>query len=257
VSVFVDSARYYDAFYENKDYAAEVDYVCSLLQKNAPGAVSVLDLGCGTGRHARLLAERGFRVVGVDRSAQMLNRALALRDSAPARIQDRLRFHECDVGKLRLGAQFDVVVALFHVMSYQTSNEALGAAIGAAKSHLHSQGIFLFDCWYGPGVLSDPPTTRLRRIEEGTRHILRIAEPKLLIEENVVEVNYQFIATDSASGAWEEFRETHRMRYFFKPDMFLVLESHGFQPLGCLEWMKDDPPGEEAWNVVFISRIGS
>jgi len=39
--------------------------------------------------------------------------------------------------------------------------------------------------------------------------------------------------------------------------MFLALESQGFQPLGCLEWMKDDPPGKETWNVIFVARLGS
>lgn len=255
MSVFTGSARYYDAFYNEKDYSAEVDYVCALLRKHARNANSVLDLGCGTGRHARVMAERGFDVVGVDRSAQMLSRAQALRNSAPAQVRDRLRFHECDIGTLRLGAKFDAVMALFHVMSYQTSNEALAAAIRTARAHLNGEGIFLFDCWYGPGVLSDPPTTRLRRIDDGTRRILRIAESDLLIDENVVEVNYQFIATDSATGAWEEFRETHRMRYFFRPDMFLLLENEGLQPLACLAWMKDEPPGENAWNVIFIARL--
>jgi len=115
------------------------------LQKHAPDAVSVLDLGCGTGRHALVLAERGFRVVGVDRSAQMLNRAQALRDGALARIQDRLSFHEFDIAKLRLGAQFDVVVALFHVMSYQTFPMRRSAPLlGQQKAHLRSQGIFFF-----------------------------------------------------------------------------------------------------------------
>jgi SAM-dependent methyltransferase len=234
VSVFVESARYYDALYSAKDYAAEVDYVCSLLQKHAPHAGSVLDLGCGTGRHARLLAEKEFNVVGVDRSQQMLSRAQTLRNSAPPHIRDRLSFLECDIVKLRLDAQFDAVVALFHVMSYQTSNEALSAAIATAKVHLRSRGVFIFDCWYGPGVLRDPPIARLRRIDEGARRVVRVAEPKLLVDENVVDVNYQFITMDSISGTWEEFHETHRMRYFFRSDMFLLLESRGFLPLACL-----------------------
>jgi SAM-dependent methyltransferase len=187
----------------------------------------------------------------------MLSQARMLWDGAPAHIQNRLTFHECDIGVLRLDMQFDAVVALFHVMSYQASNEAIRAAIATARAHLRSRGIFLFDCWYGPGVMSDPPSARFKRIEDGARRIFRFAEPKLRVDDNIVDVNYQFVVKDSISGTCEEFAETHRMRYFFWPDMFLHLESQGFLPLGCLEWMKHEPPGEKTWNVAFVARINS
>jgi SAM-dependent methyltransferase len=254
VSVFAGSARYYDLFYDRKDYAGEAEYVCGLLRKYAPDVTSVLDLGCGTGRHALCLAEKGFRVVGVDRSTQMLDQAKLLGGSAPAQIQDRLSFHEGDVQTLRLNMEFDAVVALFHVMSYQTTDEALTATIETARTHLRSGGVFLFDCWYGPGVLRDPPQARSRSIDDEGRRILRNAEPKMMRDANVVDVNYDFVVTDTVSGSREEFRETHKMRYFFKPDMFRLLEMHNFEPLACLEWMKNDAPGESAWNAVFIAR---
>jgi hypothetical protein len=102
--------------------------------------------------------------------------------------------------------------------------------------------------------LHDPPQARSRSIDDGGRRILRNAEPKMNPEANVVDVNYHFIVTDTASKSREEFRETHKMRYFFKRDMFRLLEMHKFEPLACLEWMKDDAPGESAWNAVFIAR---
>ena len=77
VTVFGESARYYDSLYADKDYAAEVAYVDGLIQRYAPGARSVLDLGCGTGRHAIEFAERGYSVLGIDRSRNMLNQAQA------------------------------------------------------------------------------------------------------------------------------------------------------------------------------------
>ena len=49
---FEKSADFYDELYESKDYTAEADYVDGLIQRHLPGAQSLLDLGCGTGRHA-------------------------------------------------------------------------------------------------------------------------------------------------------------------------------------------------------------
>jgi SAM-dependent methyltransferase len=85
------------------------------------------------------LAEKGFRVVGVDRSAEMLDQARLLGGSAPAQIQDRLSFHEGDVQTLRFDMEFDAVVALFHVMSYQTTDEAVSATIETARTAPHQR----------------------------------------------------------------------------------------------------------------------
>ena len=158
-AVFDAYAAYYDLLYRDKDYAGEAAYVQGLIRRHAPGARHILELGCGTGRHADALTNLGFRVTGVDRSGEMVARA---RERAVGR-QD-LQFMEGDLRDFRSGRKYEVVLALFHVMSYQTENADLAAAFTTAAEHLAPGGIFIFDCWYGPGVLTDPPTTRVRRL---------------------------------------------------------------------------------------------
>lgn len=73
MDVFDRYASYYNLFYRDKNYAAEVEYVDALIKKYAVGeTVTMLDLGCGTGGHAVLLAQKGYHVAGVDRSDTML-----------------------------------------------------------------------------------------------------------------------------------------------------------------------------------------
>ena len=68
MAVFYSYAQYYDLLYREKDYPGEVDYVDALIKKYAVNdARTILDLGCGTGGHAILLARKGYRVTGVDR----------------------------------------------------------------------------------------------------------------------------------------------------------------------------------------------
>ena len=67
--MFSESAHFYDLIYSTfKDYNAEADTIASLLRDLRPGCRTVLDVACGTGTHARLLADRGFDVDGIDRA---------------------------------------------------------------------------------------------------------------------------------------------------------------------------------------------
>ena len=72
MKVFGNYSRYYNLLYKDKDYKGEAGFIHDLIQKYSPGAKSILDLGCGTGRHDVLLAEKGYVMTGVDMSEEML-----------------------------------------------------------------------------------------------------------------------------------------------------------------------------------------
>jgi len=251
---FEGSADFYDELYEGKNYAAEADYVDGLIQKYVPGARSLLDLGCGTGRHAVAFTEKGYGVVGVDRSPEMIGKAHGHWDHESPDIRERLTFQHGDIRDLRLGRHFDAVVALFHVVSYQISNDDLLAAFATAKTHLRENGIFIFDCWYGPGVLTDPPAARVRTLCSGSNRLTRFAEPVVHVNQNTVEVNYRFELVDEPSRPRSEFLEKHVMRYFFVPELFLALQAVRFKPLTVTEWMNQREPGRETWNVAVVAK---
>jgi SAM-dependent methyltransferase len=247
LTVFANYSKYYDLLYRDKDYAAEARYVRDLVARHRPNARSFLDLGCGTGRHARLLAEHGYEVSGVDLSEEMLKVARA---SAP-----ELHFTHGDVRSVRLGRKFDVVASLFHVMSYQTTNADLRAALATIREHLAPGGLFVFDCWYGPAVLTSRPETRIKRLEDAQIKVTRLAEPVLHENDNVVDVNYQVTIRDKNTGAIDELNETHRMRYLFAPEVRLLLDEAGLSLLQLSEFMSERQPGIHSWSAVFVGQL--
>jgi SAM-dependent methyltransferase len=243
VSVFGSYARYYDLLYRDKDYKGEVDYVTSLIRKYAPEAKSCLELGSGTGRHAELLSEQGFETVGVDQSAAMVEQAQA---RCP-----QLQFHCGDLRKFQLGKTFDTVMALFHVVSYQTENKDLQEAFRTVDLHLKRGGIFLFDCWHGPAVLHQRPEVRVKRLEADGVRITRIAEPEIFTEKNLVSVNYNILINEGSS--WNELSEVHNMRYLFRPEVELLLEQHNMRLIRAEEWMSGRAPDSNTWGVVYVA----
>jgi len=92
VNIFRKYASYYNLLYRDKDYDGEVEFLEKLLQKHRPGARSILDLGCGSGTHASLLARRGYEVHGVDISQDMLDLAGHARSQLPEETASRLSF---------------------------------------------------------------------------------------------------------------------------------------------------------------------
>ena len=253
MSVFGDYARYYDLLYRDKDYVGEAQFVHQLLQRQGKPR-SILELGCGTGAHAQLLAKAGYEVHGVDMSETMLQQARDRQAHLASEVAARLDFSLGNIQEVRLDRTFDAVISLFHVVSYQTTNAALRATIATVKAHLKPGGIFIFDVWYGPAVLSNLPTVRVKRLENQDTLITRIAEPEMSPNRNEVEVNYQVFIKEKSSGTVAELKETHRMRYLFAPEIEGLLENAQMELVDYREWMSDLEAGLETWGVYFIGR---
>lgn len=240
-------SEYYDLLYADKDYRAEAEYVLSLLEKHLhiPNG-SILEIGCGTGAHAELFAEKGWTVHGIDLSQSMLARAQ--RRVSTTLHPDKLTFELGDARTFRARKVFDAAVSLFHVASYQITDADLEAMFQTAAVHLRPGGVFLFDFWYGPAVLTEGPSVRIKRFSNADVSITRIAEPTLEETKNVVEVQYS-IFVKKRSGLLVELAEKHRMRYMFLLELERILEKSGFSLEACRGWMEDRTAKLTDWSV--------
>lgn len=255
MEVFNAYSKYYDLLYKDKDYKGEVDYIVDLIQSVAPNSHSILDLGCGTGIHDFYFAEKGYQVDGIDLSNSMIDIANEKLKMEYLQWAERLSFKVGDIRTIETKKKYDVVVSLFHVMSYQNLNKDLMDAFNTARKHLKQGGVFIYDFWYGPGVLNDPPVTRVKRLEDSEIFVTRIAEPKVHTERNVVDVNYTILMKNKLLGTFEELKEKHEMRYLFLPELDLFADKCGFSSLANYAWMSKESPQIDTWNAVKILRL--
>lgn len=250
MKVFDRYSCYYDLLYRDKDYRGEAEYIVSLIKKYSPHARRLLELGCGTGIHAQFIAKAGYCVKGIDLSETMLLNAR--RRGLLGAQTANLEFALGDVRTYRDEKKFDVVLSVFHVFSYQTSNKDLIAAFRTASEHLEPGGTLIFDYWYGPAVLSQRPESRVKRLSDGELSIVRVAEPLLNDVRNTVEVNYE--TTVSTAVATEVIRESHLMRYLFVPEIEMLADSHGFEAVEHHEWLSAGPLSIRSWSGCSILR---
>lgn len=238
-------SRYYDLLYRDKDYTGEVAYIEGLLNRFSVTGPKLLEFGTGTGKHGRLLAERGYQVTGIERSVEMAAQATGTHGFS------------CQLGDIRtvrIGSSFDAVLALFHVISYQVTNADVRATFTSAAEHLPPGGLFVFDVWYSPAVYAQKPQVRIKRLTGKGLEITRIAEPEIHPNENRVNVLYTLFVHDLGADLYQTFTEIHPMRHFSLPELDLLASNAGFEQVNAEEFMTGAAPGEDTWGVCLVWR---
>ncbi len=222
-------ARRYDAIYAGKPYEAEIRAIVSALSRygDAPCA-RILDLGCGTGRHAAALASAGMAVTGVDRSREMLALAEARCRGTPG-----VRLSLGDLRELSVqGPPHDAALLLFAVLGYLGDDEEVARALAAIRRHLRAGALLIADVWDEAAVLAEPPSRREVRFESDGDSFVRLADPAHDPDRNIVVVRYRI----RDGGGRTICDEVHPMRYFDEASLRSVLARASFELVRFGAW---------------------
>ncbi len=256
---FDDYACLYDLFYRGKNYRAECDYVIRLAEKYSDNPVSaILDIGCGTGGHLIHFARAGLKVVGFDLSNTMIKNARKkLANIKEGSVGTKIIMPKVKVGDARTyrdGQRYDSAVSMFAAMGYLTSNEDFMAGLKTARAHLNKNGLFIFDVWFGPTVLTEKPDTRVQEFKGDGMRTIRMVYPELNPLLQVVKVHYNILQLHRGKVI-KEINEVHVMRFFFMQELRLLLKYAGFSLLKVCPFMNAGrEPIVGDWNVSVVAR---
>ena len=213
--MFTESAAFYDALYGFKDYGAAVDYLRATLDREAPRAQTLLDVGCGTGRHLELLRAR-YAVEGLDVNAQMLELA---RRRCPG-----VAFHETDMADFSLEGRFDVVTCLFSSIGYVRTEDRMRSAILCMRRHLNPGGVVLVEPWFEPEAYWTGTITA-NHVDEDD---LKIAWMYTSERDGLVSVLDIHYLVGRPTGI-ETFRERHELGLFTEQQHLEAFGDAGLQ----------------------------
>lgn len=248
---FQDYAYYYNAFYSDKDYKKEARQVDELIKKYGNHVKNIINYGCGTGKHDVELSKLGYFCTGIDLSQTMIE--VAKQNSKE--MDNQIAFSVADIRTYEPSKKYDAVISLFHVMSYQNGNEDILAAFQSARKALNKGGLFLFDAWYGPGVLSDKPEVRVKEVEDDKYKLIRIARPIMYDKTNIVDVRYEVFIIDKETNIAKMINEVHSMRYFFRPEIEFLLKQTGFELITNLDCNTLGKTDYSSWTSFFIAKV--
>jgi SAM-dependent methyltransferase len=196
------AAEFYDLLYaEQKDHAAEAQLLASLIRDACPSARSVLDVGCGTGSHARGLIDAGFRVDGVDLEPKFIEIARAKCPEGS--------FSVGDMTALDLASQYDVVTCLFSAIGYARTEKALRAAVRSMRDQLLPGGVLIVDPWFEPGQLTHGHISTLVGKNESLT-VFRMS--RTLIQDSVSRLEFEYLIGSDAGI--ERRSEVHELGLF-------------------------------------------
>lgn len=207
--------REYLAFDDHPNTALEIDFLCNTL--NLPSGAQILDLGCGYGRHAIPLAQKGFDVFGLDRSSHLLAEAKSHQDNT-----NNPTFIQGDVRDLPFDIPFDAVLSLFSSFGYFEDENENFLVLQNIADALKTNGLFLIETANRDFIIAHNPPVQIYRPPNMT-----------LIEER------SFDALTSRSNVnvtvIENGQETHlqhSIRLYTATEMDMLLASVGLQTLG-------------------------
>lgn len=252
MKVFGKYSDFYDALYKDKDYQKECKILKDMFKKYSNTPVkTVLDLGCGTGNHDFILCDLGYKVTGVDRSDTMLANALKKRENL--KNKSNINFIKNDIKDLKIKQKYDAVIMMFGVISYQLKDTDVKQILSTARNHLKDSGIFVFDAWYGPAVLHNKPTNKVKKVKTKNGEIVRYARTDMDSLNHICTVHYKTLDIQGKKIK-NTVIEDHPMRFFFPEEINSFLRFSGFKNLYKASFPDLINPSENSWNVFWVNQ---
>jgi trans-aconitate methyltransferase len=222
-----NQASLYDLFYKSmKDYPGEAADIANLIRRARPDCRTLLDVGCGTGEHARLLGEvHGFEVDGVDLDPAML--AIA-RTKWP-----HGRFEMADMKDFHLGRRYDGVLILFGTIANALTVSRLRDTLACMRDHLVPGGVAIVEPFFTPDGFRHG-TTGACTVEADGQLVTRI---HTLVRDGVRgQVQYRY--TTRGPDGVRRWDEVHELGLFTVDEMLAAFSAVElavtYQPRGTL-----------------------
>ena len=214
---FAPSYEYYDLLYsEIKNYEAEILRLLEIIRSAPLPMRKILDVGCGTGRHAELLCEAGLEVDGLDIEPGFIHIAQERNPNG--------RFLVGDMTSFEVSEPYDALFCLFGSIGYAVDEARLHAAFECFRNAVRPSGLLIVEPWFEPDDMTDG-AVHMHTARRDNLVVCRVARTKIVGAVSRLEFEY-LIARPSGI---KHLSEVHELGLFPRSVMTEALESSGFK----------------------------
>jgi SAM-dependent methyltransferase len=216
--MFTASADLYDLVYSGfKGYATETAALAKRIREDHPKARSVLDVACGTGEHARRLAEEyGFEVDGLDLDPAF---ARIARGKLP-----RATVYEGDMVSFDVPKRYDAILCLFGSIGYVRTLDNVRRTLERFRAHLADSGIVLVEPWFPPGMLSNQYVA-VRAAQSPEVSVARMSLTE--VDDRMSRLHFEYLI--GRPTGIERASEVHELGLFTTDEMIVCSRQAGFE----------------------------
>lgn len=206
---------------------------------------SVLDVGCGTGVGTIWLAQKGFSVIGIDRSPIMIELAINRANNHP-----NINFSQQDMRSINLsGPKFDLVISLWDVFNYLRSEQEINHFLSGVSSVLKPSGMLVFDMLTLEGIrslLRSPLTV----LSDEKSVLVNFASPHT---KNSIKISFHSFQVSKTNLNYEN--ETHFLYSYPRKKLITLLKNHKLNTIDILDGETLEPSFRESWHIFIIGAL--
>ncbi len=214
----------YDRLMQDVDYEKWTDFILNLLSKGSKDCEfkNILELGCGSGNITEKLLEKGFEVVGIDSSFEMLE---AAREKT-SKHGDKIILLEQNITDMDFEVyEIDAVIAANDVFNYITNIEDIRKIFEFVYSHLADGAGFVFDIsssYKLSTVLGD------NVYSEAMDDLVYLWENYYDDDEKILEMDINFFIKD-IDDTYIRYEEHHIQKAYQEIEITELLKECGFK----------------------------
>jgi len=250
-------ADYYDSSPMVAGRTQDVAFYCAAAKQYGE---PVLELGCGTGRVTTAIALAGYRIVGLDMSEKMLERAEEKRIALSKETQERIRFVHGDMTRFDLREQFRCTVIPFRPFQHLLEVQQQMGCLQCARKHLARDGRLIVDFFQTDQErMHDAKFLNESKLIEydltDGRHVAlseRVAAFHRGVQLNDVEMIFQ---VTHSGGKQERLVMAWTLRYFFRYEVEHLLVRCGFRVEAVYGNFEGSALNDDSPEMIFVARV--
>lgn len=249
MEAYTGFASVYDRFMNEIPYEDWVIYLTELLKEYGISNGLICELGCGTGNITRRLAKRGYDMIGIDSSFEMLSLA---REKESEKATESILYLMQDMREFELYGTVAGFISLCDSMNYITKEEELEKVFRLVNNYLDPNGIFIFDlktAYYFENVLGS--STFAQNEEDCSLIWENFYDTKTKLNEYALTIYYP---TEPKQKLYERIEETHIQRAYSLEKIKELLVSAGMEFVTAYDALTKCLPSDTSERIYVIAK---
>lgn len=238
-------AQVYDIMMEDTPYESWAEYIEQIFDKFGSEPKLILDLGCGTGTMSTIFSRKGYDMIGIDFSSDML----MIAKEKTERVGAKVLYLNQDMTDFELYGTVDCIVSLCDSLNYITDEDQLKKVFSLVNNYLEPKGLFIFDMntpYKFRKVLSD------KTFAEAYENCAYIWENYFYEEESINEYKLTLFIDEDEN--YQRYEEIHYEKAYSIENIQRLIEEAGLKLEGIYDELSFSPPSQKSERIYFVAR---